>query len=169
MEVTTLVKILRLFFGIFLVLGPVFLIIGILNGFQMRRFLATAVSVPGVVMENVYQPSSSDNGSSFDYPRVQFQTVDGHSVSFIGDVASFPSAYRVGEPVQVVYDPKQPDRAHIHSFWGIWGFALLFSALGSVFSVLGGLATVALNRVAARALRSHSGGSTVLPARTSAE
>lgn len=125
----------RLVFGIFTVVGLALLTGGVLSIQHTRRFLATAVSVPGVVKEIVWQESPSSNNhrrGSF-YPRISFRTTDGQEISFIANIGSNPPSYRVNDPVTIVYDPQQPFHANIRSFTGLWLLPTILCPMGLVF------------------------------------
>jgi hypothetical protein len=77
-------KMLRLIFGLFAVVGLGLLIGGVVAIQHTRRFLATAISVPGVVTENVWHEDRRSNNSTrwAFYPRIRFGTTDGQQISF---------------------------------------------------------------------------------------
>ncbi|GAB3966067.1 hypothetical protein GCM10028806_05990 [Spirosoma terrae] len=78
-------------------------------------------------------------------PVVTYQ-VDGKSYSFESEVASSPPAYTVGEQVVVTYDPGQPQKAAIKSFWINWLPLLFFGGLGGALVVVSLLGISALSR-----------------------
>jgi hypothetical protein len=137
-------KMLRLIFGLFAVVGLGLLIGGVLAIQPPRRFLATAISVPGVVTENVWHEDRRSNNSrswAF-YPRIQFVTTDGQQISFITNTGSSPPAYRVNEPVTILYDPQQPYHAYIKSFSQLWLLPTILCGLGIVFCSFGTVAII---------------------------
>jgi uncharacterized membrane protein YqjE len=137
-------KTLRLFFAIFTIVGLGLLIGGIFAIQHTRRFLATAVSAPGEVKEIVWQESQSSNnsrGGSF-YPRISFRTADGQEISFITSTGSTPPAYRVNEPVTILYDPQQPYHAYIRSFTDLWLLPTILCPMGLIFCSFGVVAAI---------------------------
>jgi hypothetical protein len=143
-------KILRLVFGLFAVVGLGLLIGGVVSIQHTRRFLATAISVPGVVTENVWHESSSGSSKSWAfYPRILFRTTGGQEISFITDSGSSPPAYRVNEPVTILYDPQQPYHASIRSFSDLWLGPTILCGLGIVFCSFGVVAVI-LKGISAR-------------------
>jgi hypothetical protein len=137
-------KILRLIFGLFAVIGLGLLIGGVVSIQQTRRFLATASSVPGVVTENVWREdrSSNNNTNWAFYPRIRFRTTDGQEITFITNSGSSPPAYRVNEPVTILYDPQQPYHAYIQSFSELWLLPTILCGLGIVFCSFGVVAVI---------------------------
>jgi len=100
-----------------------------------RRFLAHAVTTPGVVIENVYR-ESSDGGGTY-HPRVRFHTREGQEFVFLSGFGSDPAAYRVNDTVEVLYDPGKPGDAAVHSFWSQWLTAVILFSLGGTASLVG--------------------------------
>jgi len=137
-------KTMRLVFGIFAIVGLGLLIGGIFSIQHTRRFLATAVSVPGVVKEIVWQESRSSNNTrgGIYYPRISFRTADGQEISFITNTGSNPPSYRVNEPVTILYDPKQPYHAYIRSFTELWLLPTILCPLGLIFCSFGVVAVI---------------------------
>jgi len=132
-------KIVRVIFGLFFVVGLGLFIGGIYSFQNTRRFLQTAIEVPGVVTENVWREErSSDNRASWAfYPRIRFRTSDGQNISFISNTGSSPPSYRVNEPITILYDPQQPYHASIKSFSELWMLPVLLCGMGSLFSSFG--------------------------------
>ncbi|MGA8102632.1 MAG: DUF3592 domain-containing protein [Candidatus Acidiferrales bacterium] len=138
-------KILRLFFGVFAVVGVGLLIGGVVAIQHTRHFLATAISVPGVVTENVWHESRSQSSNSTHwafYPRIRFRTTDGQEISFITNTGSSPPAYRVNEPVTILYEPQQPYHAYIRSFSELWLLPTILFPMGVIFCSFGAVAVI---------------------------
>jgi len=139
-------KILHLVFGLFALVGLGLLIGGIVSIQHTRRFLVTAVPVPGVVTENVWREdrsSQSSNSTRGDFfPRIRFRTTDGQEISFITNTGSSPPAYRVNEPVTILYDPQQPYHAFIRSFSELWLLPTILCPLGVIFCSFGVVAVI---------------------------
>ncbi len=131
-------KVVRLVFSIFFVVGVGLLIGGYFAVRHTQGFLRTAIPVQGVVVENVYRQSSSsrDNGPSY-YPHVQFRTTDGQAIDFVSSTGSSPPSYSVNQPVTVLYDPQQPYKASINSFGQLWVGSIVLIGLGVVFTAPG--------------------------------
>jgi len=137
-------KAMRLFLGIFTAVGLGLLIGAVLSFQHTRRFLATAISVPGIVTENVWQEQRSSNnnrGGSF-YPRIRFRTTQGQEISIITKTGTNPPSYRVNDTVTVLYDPQQPYHAAIRSFMELWFLPTLLCGMGMVFCSPGVVAAV---------------------------
>lgn len=127
------IKILSLTFsavGIALLFGSFFIYT------NTSRFIARAARAEGRVV--ALDRSIGSSGSSSTYrPVVEFTSTSGRRIEFTSSVGSNPPAYRVGEPVAVLYDPSDPYQARIKSFFQLWfGFMIVF-ILGAIFAGIG--------------------------------
>ncbi len=85
-------------------------------------------------------------------PVVTYQ-INGNQYSFESDIASSPPAYRIGDTVTVQYDPEQPEKATIKSFWSSWLPMLLFGGFGSLVTLISVIGVVALVRSKTRQIK----------------
>jgi hypothetical protein len=129
-------KKMRWIFLLFALIGIVLLAAGVYTARSTRRFLATAEKAAGVVIENVWQDSSSSDGGTY-RPRVRFRTRTGQDIEFVSDTGSMPAAYRQGEGVTIVYDPDDPAHASINGFWALWLGTVILFGLGIAFAAAG--------------------------------
>lgn len=67
------------------------------------------------------ESSSSEGGCCVYSPVVQFEA-NGQTYTFEGSTASDPPQYKVGEVVNVRYDPADPNTAQIDSIFERWAF-----------------------------------------------
>ena len=70
------------------------------------------------------ESDSSEGGCCVYSPVVEFKA-NGQTYSFEGDNASYPPAYDVGEEVNVIYHPNDPDTAQINKWTERWLFPLI--------------------------------------------
>ena len=52
-------------------------------------------------------------------PLIEFEAKDGTAVKYQSLVSSDPPDYALGDSVRMLYDPLEPERAVIDSFWGL--------------------------------------------------
>lgn len=77
----------------------------------------------GIVV-SLAESSSSEGGCCVYSPVIEF-SANGQTYTFEGDNASDPPAYQVGEQVNVIYDPADPDTAQINKWVERWLFPIL--------------------------------------------
>ncbi|WJN59549.1 hypothetical protein OH686_12420 [Pseudomonas sp. SO81] len=81
-------------------------------------------------------------------PSIAFSTGQGERVTFHGQVCSRPG-YEIGESVELLYDPLEPENAHIDGFTQNWFVSLILGSFGSIF-LLGGMVFVLPEALARR-------------------
>jgi hypothetical protein len=124
------------------VLSCIFLLIGLVmlglagRRVAMRRaFIRNSVTAVGEVIALIEVPEGAEVTN---YQKVLFRTQSGREVTFRSEMGHADTPRRrVGEKVTVRYLPNQPDTAEIESFLSLWGAALVFGILGSVFTFVG--------------------------------
>jgi hypothetical protein len=100
-----------------------------------RSFIATAKHAQGSVIELIEKRDS--DGSVTYKPVVAFTADSGASVNFTSSFSSNPPAYDVGEAVEVLYAPDNPNSARIRGFGSLWLGPTILGCLGAVFAAIG--------------------------------
>ena len=78
--------------------------------------------------------SCDDDGCTYS-PVVRFKTQNGQSVSFESTYSSSPPAYNVGESVEVIYSPGDPEKAVIRGEGQV--FRIIFMTVGGIVIIFG--------------------------------
>jgi hypothetical protein len=99
---------------------------------RVQAFVGGAAPAAGTVVELRREP-----GQRTFAPVVRYQPATGAPRTLVGQVASNPPAYRVGEAVAVLYDPLDPSDARIDGLFSLWGGPLLFSGIGAILGLVG--------------------------------
>jgi hypothetical protein len=126
------------FLGVlFTLIGTGLLVGGLVLFLSTRRFVASAATATGVVVDLVQRDSEdTDDGPTY-RPVVEFTTAAGHKVRFTSSFGSNPPSHRSGDAVTVLYDPAAPQGARIRSFLHLWFGVLILGFVGVVFSGVG--------------------------------
>ena len=126
--------------------GPIFAIAGLIMGFfgwrsynTTRIFLNGAEHARGSVVDLVARQStdSDGNSSTMYYPVVEFTTADGQAIRYQSSTGSNPAAQHVGDSVDMVYAPGDPQNARINSFTDLWLMPLILLGFGALFALVG--------------------------------
>jgi hypothetical protein len=134
-----------IFGSVFGLVGLVFLVVAIFTVRSELAFRAVAISAPGTVVD--LEPTSGSRGGTTYKPVFEFTDRDDHLHRVTGSVASSPPSFKRGEAVRVLYQPENPDQAHLDSFMDTWFLPLIFGTLGTVFtSIAGGCLIYGLRR-----------------------
>jgi len=123
------------FYVLFVGLGVIFIFIGLLTAGSARRFLATALSAEGRIVDYTEDRDLDDEQTMYT-PVIEFTTAGGQVQRFSAGVSS-SSKPRVGRQVTVLYDPTRPERARLRSWAALWMLPAIFIGLGAVLAVLG--------------------------------
>lgn len=100
-----------------------------------RSFISTAKRAQGSVIELIEKRDS--DGSVTYKPVVAFTADSGASVNFTSSFSSNPPAYDVGEGVEVLYAPDNPNKARIRGFGSLWLGPTILGGIGAVFASIG--------------------------------
>lgn len=106
---------------------------------DISSFEAIAIPSEGEVTEIFLATSKARAGGSDlnSYaPKVAFTTKDGTLVEYRASASSSDPGYKVGDTVPILYDPNEPERAKINSFFHMWLFPTILLSVGSLFTAL---------------------------------
>jgi len=109
-------------------------------GYVTYRFINTAHSTQGTVVNLIQSRSSSSSSTTNSYvyrPEVIFQTLTGEEITFQSSTGANPPAYRKGESVSILYEPQNPQNARINDILSLWLGPIILGIVGLIFSVFG--------------------------------
>jgi hypothetical protein len=133
----------------FILVGVLVIGLGIVMFFRQRAQMAQAAIAIGIVTdlipvraEGEYVVSKGEEGTKIERkyryrPEIRFKTHAGRTIDFIAPIATRPSRYAIGDPVEVIYDPEKPQTAQINSFLYLWFFTLMLVGFGLFFVGMG--------------------------------
>jgi hypothetical protein len=146
----------RIFVSIFGLVGLVFLTVAFFSVRAELKFRAGAVRVPGTVVD--LAPTSGSKGGTLYKPVFEFTDNNDVARRVTGSVASNPPSHRRGEAVTVLYQPANPEEAHLDSFMEAWFLPMIFGGLGSVFTAIAaGFVVFAVRNRRRRSWLGHNG------------
>lgn len=121
----------------FLLFSLVFIGVGswLLN--SNLKVAANGVETTGTVTD-IKIKSNSDGGDSY-FPIVQFTLEDGESYTHQLKQSSSSGAYRVGDPILLIYEKGNKETVRINSVFWLYGFPSIFIGAGVLFIVINGL------------------------------
>lgn len=123
------------------ILARVFLSIGlslIVGAGICAAFVAQSHSSDSHADGTVVELVPSGGGSSSRYrARVEFATSAGTHIRFLSSISSNPPPAKVGEHIDVRYDPENPHDATINTYWQVWFLPTLLAIIGAPFLLVG--------------------------------
>ena len=72
------------------------------------------------------------------YPQITFTDKNGDEISFVSKLGSDRPGYAKGQEVSVLYNSNDSHKAHINSFWGLYGVLVVLFG-GALMFLTGGL------------------------------
>ena len=115
---------------IFMIVGGVQALIGLILGLRARNFAAGALPAQGVVVGLV-------GGETYS-PQVRFSTPDGTVIEFVDSgPSSDPPSFSIGEEVRVLYRRENPQKARIGTFFRLYAVMFFLLFMGLLFGGIG--------------------------------
>jgi hypothetical protein len=120
--------------SIFGFVGFILLLIALFIFFRTRSFIGRSLQAQATVTQMVYSSSSDGGGYS---PVFRFRTLEGQEVEVAENLSSNPPQFKVGQTIEVLYDPQNPHNARIKKWFNLYFVPLLLGFLGLIFSCIG--------------------------------
>ena len=102
---------------------------------KSKAYLAKAGKAEGTVKD-------LEKSGGVYYPIFEFQPPDGKPVTIKATTGSDPPSYKIGDKVDVVFDPKSPHEAKVNTIFQTYLESLISGALGALIFVIGLVFTV---------------------------
>lgn len=118
-----------------ILLGPVLLIAGGVIFYRTRQFIAAAQTATGTVVD-IARRARRFRGGWINYPVVRFTAGSGEEFEVTSSFGTDPPTHQLGQAVRVFYDPHDPGRARIDSFFSLWGTCTFLVGIGLLFTVV---------------------------------
>ena len=135
----------KVFAQVILSIGLVLLAISGVMYLINAVFISRAELVDGTVTL-INTSFDSDYNSTTYCPLVRYTTKAGQTLTYDSEVCSSPANYKVGDQVQIYYDPQDPGKAQIKNFWSQYLQSITMSGLGLPFVGLGALLLISSRR-----------------------
>ncbi len=139
-------KVGRLVGLIFMSIGMVLLAIAGYLIYAHQQFEKNAVTVKGTVVEFQSYISNNDNSSTTMYTPVFEYEYKGKKYTYVSTSGSNVKEYEVGERIDILVDPENPDDVLVNSFMEKWFVSVLLGFMGTLFTGLGYLAFAVLGK-----------------------
>ncbi|MEA5573336.1 DUF3592 domain-containing protein [Calothrix sp. UHCC 0171] len=129
----------RLFTSLFIGIGSVFAIAGIIIGVNINSHIRNSLITQGTVIDYVQYTYKDEDGISVTnyHPIVQYTPINEEPLVFEDASSSNPPAYKKGQKVEVIYNPKLIEVASIHSRFNSWFLPSIFTGIGTILILIG--------------------------------
>lgn len=99
--------------------------------FSQQRKMESRVAAVGTVIELTTRVTASGR-STMICPVVEFTVPSGGKIRFTSEFGSRPAGHKVGQNVNVRYDPADPQKAEIESTMTLWLVPLILVFMGVI-------------------------------------
>lgn len=91
----------------------------------LRRTIITKATITNLIAKK------DENGHLSYSPVYVFTDRQGQSVKVTSSTASFPPPGEVGDKIEVLYDPQNPQHSIQNRFFSVWGIAAIAGGVGA--------------------------------------
>jgi hypothetical protein len=98
---------------------------------RTRIFISNSQQAQATITQMVYS-SDSEGGGGYT-PVFRFRTLQGQEVEVSGGLRTNPPQFKVGQTIDVLYDPDKPQKARIKKWFNLYFVPALLGFLGLVF------------------------------------
>ena len=105
------------------------LVVGLISYVRTSRFYRDEIRVQGTVIRVAALQESSSEKS---YPIFRFRDADGVRRTVTSNIGSSPPQYKVGDTVDVLYQPVNPNDAEIASFYRRWMLPIVTAVIAAI-------------------------------------
>ncbi len=99
--------------------------------FRQKSQMESRAPAAGTVVELVLR-STTPGRTGIYCPVVEFTTTAGERIRFTSDFGSRPASHKIGQTVNVRYDPADPQKAEIESGMTTWLSSLILGFMGLI-------------------------------------
>ncbi|MFA6103144.1 MAG: DUF3592 domain-containing protein [Victivallaceae bacterium] len=107
------------------------IIIGAALAVRTILFLQCAVPASGTIIELIEYKGGNDNGDSFYVPYLVFQDAKGETRKSRLRMTKIPPG-KIGDKIEILYNPKNPDRAEENNYDSLWGLSIGWIRHGTI-------------------------------------
>jgi hypothetical protein len=120
---------------VFIATGIITLTIAFFVYRHAQNFVQSASRTQATITKLIERPGQ--NSSSVYFPVFRFQDANGQAHEIDSSSGQYPPAYKVGDTVTVLYQPQQPEKAKLDTFFDVWGWAAMLGGFGVLDLVVG--------------------------------
>lgn len=117
------------------VIGLILIGIAVMQCKKMKKFLAIGIKTEAIVIK--LEPVRHTKGLSY-RPILQYTDQTGRITTFQHKVGANPPAYKIGEKVEIIYNPNERREAKVISYWNLFLGIILLLIFASPCLIIGG-------------------------------
>jgi hypothetical protein len=103
--------------------------------FSQKRKMEDRIAAVGIVVELTTRATASGRADMI-CPIVEFPVPPGRKIRFTSEFGSRPAGHKIGQSVNVRYDPADPQQAEIESAMNLWLAPVILVFMGGIAGCL---------------------------------
>jgi hypothetical protein len=119
-----------------LVFGVVFLVAAVYFFQKSLDFIQSGTKTVATVIE--LRKTTDSDGKWMYQPIFRFQTLEREEMIFEHSTSSSSPSFEVGEKVDIVYDPSDPGKAKLLTYFGAFSWTIILLCIALPLIVIGG-------------------------------
>ena len=124
---------------IFFVIGLFVCYLGYYQLQETQQLLDSGVKTTATVVDLVKRAKGTDD-THHKYSAVfRYKTQAGSAHRVTSSYASYPAPYDIGEEVEIIYNPNDPEDYKVDSFWGLYRWVIFAFFFGGMIVVISGV------------------------------
>lgn len=123
-------------------IGVLLMVLGAFFWFRTKNFVGSAQETKGTVTDVRYEHDSESGGGY--YSVFKFKSINGQEIEKVSNLRTNPPQHQVGQVIDVLYDPNNPNDARIKKATNLYFVPVLLGGMGLIFVCSGLCVTLAL-------------------------
>jgi len=119
---------------IIIIIGIIIMASGVPSALQKLAYVSKTKIVSGTIVRTA---ETDFRNSHYYIPIVDFTALDGQTQEFKSKTMDSPAKYKIGDKVDVIYDPANPTDAEINYPLNIWSEPGSTAIIGLLFIFIG--------------------------------
>jgi len=122
------------FGSIFGFVGFILITLAVFFLLRTRAFISRSRQTQATITQMIY--SRDEDGGGY-IPEFRFRTLEGQEIEVRGSLRTNPPQFKVGQVIEVLYDPDNPQNARIKKWFNLYFVPMLLGFLGLLFGSIG--------------------------------
>lgn len=122
-------------------IGVLMVALGAFFWFRTKNFVGSAQEAKGTVTEVRYDSDSEGGGY---YSVFKFKPINGQEIEKVSNMRTNPAQHQVGQVIDVLYDPNNPNDARIKKATNLYFVPVLLAGMGLIFIFSGLCVTLSM-------------------------
>jgi hypothetical protein len=115
-------------------MGVIFMVIAAVLAINQWKFVGHAVTARAKIV-NLINPSTIAENTAYT-PVYEFTVQQGEKAKVYSSVPSYPHPGKVGDTIEVLYDPQNPRNSTPKDFFNIWGASAELTGMGVTYLLM---------------------------------